>query len=223
MMALQKGLKPVIRHQHGLDVFGLEALLQQVVVHREREAGDGVDLALGEHRLAHGEADVLDLDLGGVDGVLLYERLPLREGAVGRGRAEHPAFEVFRLGDAGLGGGGDSERRLVVDHQHRLDLLVRVLVLEFDQRVDVEEADRIGAGRDARDPGDRAGAGVDGDVEPLGLVVALVDGNEIRRRRTFELPVEGELHIGLSGYGARRQGGRCRPREHPEEPDPVHI
>ena len=78
------------------------------------------DLAVGEHRLAHREADVLDLDLAGVDAVLLHERLPLREGAVGRGRAEGLAFEVLRLGDAGLGGGGDRERRLVVDHQHGL-------------------------------------------------------------------------------------------------------
>ena len=108
--------------------FGLEALLQQVEVHREREAGDGVDLAVGQHRLAHREADVLDLHLRRVDAVLLHERLPLREGAVGGRRAEDLAFEILRLGDAGLARGRDRERRLVVDHQHRLDLLVGVLV-----------------------------------------------------------------------------------------------
>ncbi len=205
----------MVRHQHRLDVFRLEPLLQQVEVHREREAGDGVDLAVGQHRLAHREADILDLHLGGVDVVLMHERLPLREGAVRRGRAEHLALEVLGLGDAGLGGGGDRERRLVVHHQHRLDVLVGVLVLELDQRVDVEEADRIGAGGHARDAGDRAGAGVDRDVEPFGLVVALVDGDEVGRRRSLEFPVEGELHVGLRRSGAGRDGHRCS-REHHE-------
>ena len=129
----------------------------------------------------------------------------------------------FGLGDAGLGGGRDRERRLVVDHQHGLDLLVRVLVLELDQRVDVEEAERIGAGGDPRDAGDRAGTGVDRDVEALGLVVALVDRDEIGRRRPLELPVEGEFHIGVGGCGARSQSSRCRSREHPEKPDHVHV
>src|SRR5262249_61004658 len=103
----------------------------------------------------------------------------------------------LRLGDAGLGGGGDREWWLVVNPQRRLDLFGRVLVLELDQRVDVEEAERIGAGRNTGDAGDRARTRIDGDVETFGLVVALVDGDEIRRRRSFELPVEGEFHVGL--------------------------
>src|SRR6266849_6495467 len=100
----------------------------------------------------------------------------------------------------------------VLDHQHRLDLLLRVLVLELDQRVDVEEAERIGAGGDPRDAGDRAGAGVDRHVEAFGLVVALVDGDEVGGGGTLELPVEGELDVGLRACRARRHGGR----EHPE-------
>ena len=93
--------------------------------------------------------------------------------------------------------GGNGEGRTVVHHQHGLDLLVRVLVLEFHQRVDVEEADRIGAGGDARDARDRAGAAVDRHVEPFGLVVALVDRDEIRRGRAFEFPVQRKLQISL--------------------------
>ena len=130
----------------------------------------------------------------------------------GAGRAEHLAFEVLRLGDAGLGRRRDGERRLVVHHHDGDDLLVRVLVLELDQRIDVEEAERIGAGGDAGDAGDRAGAGVDGDVEAFGLVVALVDGDEIGRRRAFELPVEGELDVGVCQAAPAQAGGHRRGR-----------
>jgi hypothetical protein len=167
-------------------------------------------MSSGLSPFAHREADVLDLDLGGIDLVLVHERLPLRIGAVGRGRAEHPAFQILRLGDAGLGGGGDREGWLVIDHQHRLDGLVGVLVAELDQRVDVEESDRIGAGGNARDAGDRAGPRVDRDVEPFGLVVALVDGDEVGRGRALEFPVEGEFHVGLRRRRAGRDGNGCR-------------
>src|SRR5215468_2542111 len=137
--------------------------------------------------------------------------------------AEHPAFEVLRLGDAGLGGGADGECRLVVHHQHSLDSLVRVLVPELDQRVDVEKADRIGAGGEAGDAGNGAGAGIDGDVETLGLVVAFVDRDEVGGRGALKLPVEGKLHIGLRANGAYRQRGRRRSCEHAEKLDPVHV
>src|SRR5262249_60273889 len=96
----------------------------------------------------------------------------------------------------GFGGGADREVRFVVHQQYGLGFFVRVLVPELDQRVDVEEADRIGAGGDAGDAGDGARAGIDGDVEALGLVVAFVDGDEVGGRGSLELPVEGKLHIG---------------------------
>ncbi len=108
---------------------------------------------------------------------------------------------MLRLGEA-----DDGEGRLVIDHQHGLDVLVRVLVAEARQRVDVEESDRIGAGRDTRDAGDRTGAGVDGDVEPFGLVVALVDGDEIGSGRAFEFPVEREFEFGLRACRCGRRG-----------------
>ncbi len=129
----------------------------------------------------------------------------------------------FGFDDAGLGHARDRERRLVVHHQHRLDLLVRILVLELDQRVDVEEADRIGAGCDAGDAGDRAGAGVDGDVEAFGLVVALVDGDEVRSGRPLELPVQGKLHVGLRERRACRERQHGRPREHSKKLQSLHI
>ncbi len=89
----------VVRHQHHLDVFLGEALGEQIEIGREGEAGDGIDLAVGEHRLAHREADILDLHLAGVDAVLLGEGGPLRIGAIRRGGAEHFAFQILRRVD----------------------------------------------------------------------------------------------------------------------------
>ena len=56
--------QPVIGHQDGGDVALLgHAQAHEVEVGREREAGDGRDVALGQHRLAGREADRLDGDL----------------------------------------------------------------------------------------------------------------------------------------------------------------
>src|SRR5206468_12631312 len=124
-------------------------------------------------------AHVLDFDLRFVDTVFLHEGLPLGEGAVGGRSAEHAALEILRLDNPGLGGRADREGRLVVDHQHGLDFVVRILVAELDQRVDVEKTDWISAGGDAGDAGNRAGARVDGDVKSFRLVVAFVDRDEV--------------------------------------------
>ena len=204
----------MVRHQQDFYIFRLEPLLQQVVVHGKGEAGDGVDLPIGEHGLAHGKADVLDFHLRLIDAVLFDERLPLGKGAIGRRSAEHLAFEVLGLADAGLGRGCNRERRPVVHHQDRLNSLVGVLVLKFDQRVDVEESERIGAGCDPCNPGDRTGTGVDRDIESFRFVITLVDGNEIGRRRPLELPVQGELHIGICLELARRKHERCSTHQH---------
>jgi hypothetical protein len=115
----------------------------------------------------------------------------------------------------------DGERRLVVHHQHRLDLLVGVLVQELHQRIDVEEADRIGACGNARDAGDRTGTGVDRDVQAFGLVVALVERDEVGRRRPLELPVEREFKIGLCRHRPGEDGRQCH-HNHCKEPDRDH-
>jgi len=123
----------------------------QVVVHREREAGDGVGpcrpASIG---LAHGKA-MSRFHLRRVDGVSFTENgLPLRVGAdSARRRAEHRPSSLRLAMPASSW--CNSERPACRRPSTRLDLLVRVLVLEFNQRVDVEEAERVGAGRDPRD------------------------------------------------------------------------
>src|SRR5688572_10892973 len=66
----------------------------------------------------------------------------------------------------------------------------------------------------------RAGPGVDRDVEAFGLVVALVDGDEVRCRRAFEFPVEGKLQIRLGRRGAGRDRNGCK---QPEKPGRSHV
>ena len=88
----------------------------QVDVGRIRQPGDGIDLAVLQHRLSHRNADALDLHLGGVDAVGLCEYRPLRKCRVCRRRAENLAFEVFRLLDAAALAPDDGEGRFVVDH-----------------------------------------------------------------------------------------------------------
>src|SRR3546814_8251395 len=58
------------------------------------------------------------------------------------------------------------------------------------QRVDVGKTHVVGAGGDALQRTGRALAGVDGDVEAGGLVIALLQGIEERRGRTLDHPVE---------------------------------
>src|SRR6185295_1280658 len=53
-------LHAVVAHQDQHDVVDGQAARLQVHVDREREAEYGIDLAGGEHGLAHGEADVLE-------------------------------------------------------------------------------------------------------------------------------------------------------------------
>ena len=97
---------------------------------------------------------------------------------------------------------------------HRVGIFARgeladgpdTLVAEMNVgRVHVGEADIVGAGSDALDRAGRALAGVHGDVEPLGLVVALLQRHQERRGRPLEHPVQGELDRCLR---CRRQGQR---------------
>ena len=76
-------------------------------------------------------------------------------------RAELLALEVLRALDAALLQADNGEGRRVVHHHHRLHRQVARLVAEFDQRVDVREADVIGARSDAVDAFHGARAGVD--------------------------------------------------------------
>ncbi|MET3892366.1 hypothetical protein ABIE41_003442 [Bosea sp. OAE506] len=81
-----------------------------------------------------------------------------------------------------------------VDHDRVLARLGRGVL---DDGVDVAEAGVIGAAHDAGDSRARALALVDDDVEPLGLVVALVASDEEGGVRALRLPAQGELDRGL--------------------------
>ena len=141
----------------------------------------------------------------------------------GGGRAELLAFEVLRLADAAALAPDDREGRLVVDHEHGLDRRARIGVAELDQRVDVAEAHVVGARRDAVDRLERAAGGVDGDVEALGLEVALVDRDQERRRRALELAVEREFDRGLRARPRWRQAPMRRREADPAEPDEIEA
>jgi hypothetical protein len=109
---------------------------------------------------------------------------------------------------------------VTMDHHDGLDRLVRILVAEFRERIDVEEAKWVGAGGDARNAGDRARTGIDRDVEAFGLVVALVDRDEVGGGRTLEFPIERELDRGLRRCAARQaQDGH---RQRCTNLDPLH-
>ena len=147
--------------------------------------------------------------------VRLHEDRPLRIGAVGGGGAEHLAFEVLGLGDAVLLQRHDGKRGRVIDHHHGLDRQVARVVAVLHQRVDVGEADAVGARGDAVDALDRARARVDGDVQAFRLVVTLVDRDEERRGRPLEAPVQGKAERGL--FLCRRCTGKEQGGEHSEE------
>ena len=146
----------------------------------------------------------------------------MRIGAVRRRGAELLAFKVLRRDDATALAPHDRERRLVVDHEHRLDRRAWIGVAELDQRIDVAEAHVVGAGRDAIDRLERTARGVDGDVEPLGLEVALVDRDHERRGGALELEVEREFDGRLRGGGVKRKR-RCggENKSDPAEPDDI--
>ena len=122
-------------------------------------------------------------------------------------RGQSLALEVGGRGDARGFQGEHCGRGVVVDHVHGLDRRLRVVRAVLDQRVEVGEADVVGAGGDAGDRAGRAVAGVDGDVQAFFGEVALLRGEQEGRGRAFEAPVEGELQR-RGGLGAGHQAGQ---------------
>jgi hypothetical protein len=158
------------QHHH---VFGLHAARFQVEQRGEAEAGDRVDLALGEHGLAQRRVHADPVDVGHAVG--LGEDREAATARIEHRRAELLATEVGRALDAALLQREHGRRRVVVDHHHRDRLVggVGVVGVELHQRRHVGEAHVVGARGHARDGATRAVAGVDGHVEPGSLVVAL--------------------------------------------------
>src|SRR5262249_3617570 len=97
--------------------------------------------------------------------------------------------------------GDDREGRPVVDHKHRLDRYVGVLVAKLDERIDVAKAHVVYARGNTLDGLDRAGRGIDGNVKALVPIIAVVDCDQERRRRALELEVEAEFKRRLGGGG----------------------
>ena len=163
-------------------------------------AGDEIDRALNERLLAQLRRQVDMVDARSVEPDLLGEGGKQAERGVEHRRAELLAGEVGRLGDPALLQRMHAEGREIIDHEDAEDFLAGILDVVLDQRVQVGEADVVGAGRDALHGAGRALAGVHRHVQPLGLVVALLEGDEEGRGRPLEHPVEREFE---------RRLGRC--------------
>ena len=67
------------------------------------------------------------------------------KGDAGGRRAELLALELLGLGDAAALARHDRVRRLVVDHEYRLDRCRRMLVAILDERIDIGEGHVIAA------------------------------------------------------------------------------
>jgi len=100
---------------------------------------DGVDLAGGEDRFAHGGADLVQLHARSLDAVLLASAGPQPDRKVFFGDADGLAFDVRQHVNAAALAGNDGVGRLVEQHEHRLDRRRIRLVAEADQFVDVDQ------------------------------------------------------------------------------------
>ena len=103
----------------------------------------------------------------------------------------------------------DRERRAIVHDVDRDRRFFGLLRREIDQRVDVAEADVIGAARDFRDRRRRAIALVDVHLKSLGFEVALVLGEEEPALRALIFPVQHEFQLGLRLRGRRERRREC--------------
>src|SRR5260370_37373345 len=87
------------------------------------------------------------------------------------------------------------ERRLI---DHHVDGDRRILGLpagELDERIDVSEADVVGAVRHLCDRSTRAAALIDREIETLGLEVTAVVGEKEDSLGSLVFPIEHELEL----------------------------
>src|SRR5262249_47502092 len=119
--------------------------------------------------------------------------------------------QVFGYCDTAALAGDDREGCAVVNHEHRLDRHVWVLITKLDERIDVAEAHVVCAGSNAHNRLDRAGRGIDVRVKTLGLITVLVDPDQKRRRRSLKLEIEAEFNRRLGCgciHGGRHEDAR---------------
>src|SRR4029077_19730453 len=179
-------------------------LLARIDAHELGTKKDGVDvskyavdLSAHEHLLPQVGRKGGDVDLRGVEPGDLGKRGKELERAVVRGSPEGAAFEVFWRLDRTIGLHRHREGWTVVHHIDRERCFLRLFRRELDQRVDVAKTDVVRAGCALWNGGGRAIALIDGDVEPLSLVVALVFGNEEPALRALIFPIQHEFELGL--------------------------
>jgi hypothetical protein len=149
-----------------------------------------------------GDLDGRAIDLGG-----LAESRKEFQRAVVRRTAERFADQILRRLDRTAGLHCNRKGRLVEHDIDRARSIVRLFRRQFDQGVDVAEADVIGAVGDQRHGGARAVALVDGDVEIFGFEIAEVLREEEHPLRALIFPVQNKLEL---SWGLRRREGRCR-------------
>ena len=148
----------------------------------------------------------------------LHKRREQLERAVIGGAAERLALEILRRLDRAVRLHRHGEGRLVEHHIDRDRRVLGLLGRELDQRVDVAEADVVGAVRDQRYRCARAVALVERDLEPLGFEVAAVLRQEEHPLRALVFPVQHQLELGLRVGGRRNaewngEHGRADQRE----------
>ena len=204
-------MSPVVRHRHQHDVVDRHPAVLEVDIQPEGKAEGRVDLAGGEHRRLHPNADVLDRHLRHVDVVELGEQRPLRKRSAHKRRTDLLVLELLGFGDAAALARNDGVRRLVVDHEYCFDRRRWMLVAILDERVDIGKGHLMAAVCDAGDRFERRGGIVDGQVQPLVLEITPVLGEKEQRFRSFQAPVEREFDGGLrSGGPSSDERERCR-------------
>ena len=154
---------------------------------------------------------LLCLTLASLDAVLLGHRRPQPDRKIALGDAEVLAFHVRQRLDAAALAGDDGVGRLVEQHEHRLDRrhALLVLVAKAHQRVDVDQREIAGAGRDARNGVRRSAGDIDRDRESLGAEQAVGRRHHERRVGRIDRPVERELDRERRPRFVR---GKARPR-----------
>jgi hypothetical protein len=90
-------LDAIVGHLQHDDVLDRHAARLQIDVGGIAVAEGGIDLAGGQHRLAHGEADILQPDLAVVELGEGLEQGPLREGGIGGRGTEFLTLQALRV------------------------------------------------------------------------------------------------------------------------------
>lgn len=112
-----------------------------------------------------------------------------------------------------------------MDDHHRLEIGIRVLVAEPDQRIDIAEAGILRTRCQPLEHGARAIARLDHDIEPLGAEITLVLCRQERRRQRIEAPIQREADrraaLSASGMDPREAGNRHPHHRELTEPAPA--